>query len=160
MLPGNSRSPYDIPSPNDRELQLTNLVKGYLLGDYLQDCNYKDTLADALMQWGSEYTSATLKPFNQAPLVYASTNKDSPLRELIVDLTLWIQDSADWNRVRDDQLPNAFLCDYIRAREARNRCSRVMTVAARNTAPFIRFKGTCHYHCHGEDGCYKKKPER
>ena len=28
----------------------TNLIKGYLLGDYLQDVEYKDTLMDALIE--------------------------------------------------------------------------------------------------------------
>jgi hypothetical protein len=33
------------------EAEKCNFMQGYLLGDYLQDINYKDTLLDALREW-------------------------------------------------------------------------------------------------------------
>ncbi|KAF2659813.1 hypothetical protein K491DRAFT_755119 [Lophiostoma macrostomum CBS 122681] len=151
FITGNPHSSDRTQLVKDREIELTKLVQGYLLGDYPQDCDYKDTLADAFLEWGSRFWSGLAQPFKHAAPIYSSTTKGSPVRELIVDFTLWTQRHTCWDGVGDDELPNAFLCDYIRAREAKDR-----DVAARNSSPFFRFKGTCHYHCHSDDTCYRE----
>jgi hypothetical protein len=141
----------------DRRYELTNLIEGYLLGDYLQDNDYKDILVDAMVEWASEYSGVphSAKPADFAARVYTSTDGSSPLRKLLADLTVWLPKQSDWKQIPEDQFPHGFLCDVIRVFSAKIQQSE--TAPEDKKAPFQRYRGTCHYHCHGKEACYKTK---
>lgn len=128
----------------------TNLMKGYLLGDYLQDTRYKDTLMDALIEWG---WSATEKDYaaivsNWAYAVLSKTPKDCPLRKFLVDLTVWHTTSAFW--VSSHQ---GFSNEFVAMVSVgfSTRCNDAYRVSPLRTGAH----GYCSYHCHGDKQCYK-----
>ncbi|TLD28063.1 hypothetical protein E2P81_ATG06409 [Venturia nashicola] len=127
--------------------------RGFLLGEFLHDNDFKDAIIDALIDIiktssNTYYTSG----FNY---VYKNTPEDSPLRRLFVDQLVYTRPKNMPARVqalrKTDVTPEA-LFDIILAMAA----TKEADSASSSDAPFS--KNTCHYHVHGsENPCYKVK---
>ncbi|KAF2867652.1 hypothetical protein BDV95DRAFT_171828 [Massariosphaeria phaeospora] len=128
------------------------LIRGYLLGEYLQDTHYRDTLMDALVQ----LVSGPIKSFlarTEFGRIYQETKIESPLRRLLVDVAVW---RHNWEYAKEQDFPKEMFWGVMTG--LADRCQRPAG-EAQSTSPFEVVKGTCHYHCHGDDTpCYKPKP--
>ncbi|KAJ4351673.1 uncharacterized protein N0V89_007016 [Didymosphaeria variabile] len=73
------------------------ICQGYLLGDHLQDFNYCNAMADALLRAASKVTAEPSKDFlATVEHVFSATGNDSPIRTLLFDITFhWVR-SGIW----------------------------------------------------------------
>lgn len=64
-----------------------NLMRGYLLGEYLEDVNYKDCLIDSVRKWvgNSSSRDCELLVLDYAQEVFRDTSTEAPMRNLLVD---------------------------------------------------------------------------
>jgi hypothetical protein len=142
---------FNQTSAKDGQREWANLVKAYLLGDYLQDIKFKDTIMDAMVDWGHEADRECINaPPHSSVEIYQQTSNTSPLRKLVVDFTTWsIMDSSHVS-MSDFQFPSDFLAAVVTNLAERFRTGNDVT------SDFVG-KKYCQYHCHGERACYREK---
>ncbi|KAF2122617.1 hypothetical protein BDV96DRAFT_639194 [Lophiotrema nucula] len=133
----------------------TSLIQCYFLANYLQDVDFKDTLMDALMQWTAEVPqlnrNATVV---SAKEIYDNTEDGSPLRKFFVDLSVWKVEGSVWENEEGATLPYDFL------RAVTIGLSRRLQPGQTLQDVIDEKNGTCHYHAHGNNPCYKSKSPR
>ncbi|QDS75902.1 hypothetical protein FKW77_002554 [Venturia effusa] len=128
------------------------LCRAYLLGDYLEDIDFKDTVIDVLIDLAVRSKAYYA---NGTDFIYKNTPAESPLRRLVIDLLVYAK-GLDWKKTSCDLLDvnfpaEAFADLVVKMDETKN-----MDTTRRSKAPF--FTDTCLYHCHGPDEeCYKVK---
>ncbi|KAF2643924.1 hypothetical protein P280DRAFT_514907 [Massarina eburnea CBS 473.64] len=130
------------------------LVEAYLLGDYIQDTKFKDTVIDAMFSCAINIplSDDLQKPCMSADEIYHNTPRHSPLQRLVVDLTVAREGPGFWSEEHEYELPTAFLKDML---------AELAIVAAGgfplepSEAP--RLSCLCKYHCHGDDPCHRKE---
>ncbi|KAF2126888.1 hypothetical protein P153DRAFT_368916 [Dothidotthia symphoricarpi CBS 119687] len=136
---------------NDGQWEWDNLVKGYLLGEYLQDIDFKDTLMDAMIDWGHyaarEYSNV---PPRSAVEVYRYTQDSSPLRKIVLDITCYRLLNSFPILVSDFHSPQDFFTSVLDTIAERHRTCQAI-------CPSFADKKYCLYHCHGDRVCYKDK---
>ncbi|KAF2122616.1 hypothetical protein BDV96DRAFT_593136 [Lophiotrema nucula] len=152
-----SRPHYKDPhgmSLAEAESSWCDLLESYLLGDYLQDANFKDITIDSMLRWmhDCEVKSCHI-PAIFSVKTYERTGDGSPLRTLLVGFSAWSLYMAFIKSLEDIEsrieCPRLFLRDLV---------SRVANIARERTqpsSPYGQHNGTCHYHCHGKGPCYK-----
>ncbi|KAF2028831.1 hypothetical protein EK21DRAFT_113524 [Setomelanomma holmii] len=147
----NTKLQFDQSSPTDGQWEWANLVKAYLLGDYLQDIDFKDTVMDAMIDW-ADY--ATRECGNASPHssveVYQHTRIGSPLRWILLDSTTWRLTNNFAVSMSDFQFPSEFLAFIVTALTDRIRTGKTVR-------PSFLDKRYCHYHCHRDRTCYQDK---
>jgi hypothetical protein len=129
------------------------VTQGYLLGDYLQDSNYKDTVLDVMRERikSCNISECTLLVLGYVKEIFQETSSQAPIRRLLVDTAVWCLENAFW-RGHTCDLPGEFTQDAVIVFSDRFR------PVNRATNPFVvgsRVQDTCQYHCHGEKPCYK-----
>ncbi|KAF2659814.1 hypothetical protein K491DRAFT_136246 [Lophiostoma macrostomum CBS 122681] len=140
----------------DRSKVIECCINAYLLGDYLQDIAFKDTLIDLILEW-----SSMMYVLQAAVLltkdVYANTPEDSLLRQLLVDLSVWGISPYAWKISADSafEFPNAFLMGVVTGQSKRLSDIDPSGVKETGYSHFKKIKGTCIYHCHRDGPCYK-----
>jgi hypothetical protein len=99
----------------------SSLVRGYLLGDYLLDTNYKDIIMDGLVEWNKDAGVAQRLTFLNSwiNIVDDKTRQDSPLRKLLVDITVWDVAHPWWASVIACQLCPRCLPRFVCTLQAR-----------------------------------------
>ncbi|KAH4300166.1 hypothetical protein HBH64_098990 [Parastagonospora nodorum] len=146
-----SKLQFNHVSLNDGQWEWANLVKGYLLGDYLQDIDFKDSVMDAMIDWGNEAArECSDAPPHSSIEVYQQTGKTSPLRRIVLDFTTWRIINNFPVSMNDYQFPSDFLTAVVTCLTERIRSGKVVR-------PGFVDKKYCHYHCHGDRTCYKDK---
>lgn len=127
------------------------LCRAYLLGDFLQDLEFKDAIIDALIDLALDLN---IYFGTGIGFLYENTSAGSPLRRLVIDLIVYAM-NPDWKKITDlllvDDFPaEAFAELIVKIEETRNmgKC--------RSQAPFST--NMCLYHSHGTgEVCYKVK---
>ncbi|KAH7092169.1 hypothetical protein FB567DRAFT_625224 [Paraphoma chrysanthemicola] len=128
-----------------------NLVKAYLLGDYLQDIDFKDAIMDAMIDWANEATrECSNTPAHSSVEIFQHTKSTSPLRWIALDFTTWRLTNNFPMSMTDYQFPSDFLAIVVTTPTQRIRTNKIVR------PPFLD-KRFCHYHCHGDRTCYKDK---
>ncbi|KAF2122615.1 hypothetical protein BDV96DRAFT_639192 [Lophiotrema nucula] len=131
-----------------------DLLWGYLLGEDLQDINFKDTLSDAMLEWTAEATideRGFAITMNEE--VYCNLPRNTPVRRILVDITVWEIGKSVFRHfldLEDSEDHVQFLKDVLWGLESRRH-------AIGELSPLVEHKGTCYYHCHGKEPCYKVK---
>ena len=142
---------FNHTSPNDGQWEWANLVKAYLLGDYLQDIDFKDTIMDAMIDWANEATrECSDAPPHSSVEVYQHTRDGSPLRKVTLDFTTWRLTNNFPVSMNEYQFPSDFLTAVVTSLTERIRTGKVVR-------PNFMDKKYCYYHCHGDRACYKDK---
>ena len=146
MIPKTPRAAEPEEPVTDSEWRI--LAEAYVLGEYLMDDKFKDTVIDALR---AKATTEGGKVFVKMPevvaMIYSGTSSGSVVRKFIVDMHLKYADLADHDSVAFDG-PTEFFRDLSRA-----------FMAKRTLMHDNAFKGPrsepCAYHDHGKDRpCY------
>ncbi|KAI4704423.1 hypothetical protein J4E81_001489 [Alternaria sp. BMP 2799] len=125
----------------------SSLVSGYLLGDYLQDGNYRDTIMDALIEWNRTTDAAQRASFltSWTNTVYDKTREGNPLQKLLVDITVWDAPHNWWASVIA-KMPASHVQDVCLCLSARYKAA-----GAKN--PLRPGISSCVYHSHGHKPC-------
>lgn len=131
----------------------SDLLESYLLGEYLQDTNFKDTIIDSMLEWTKDcdFDSCHV-PATFAAKIYEKTTFGSPLRSLLLDFSVygifftWIDDLQEIDK--QAECPRLFMWDVVM------RISDIARMNGKMLAPYKQHKNTCHYHSHGEGPCY------
>jgi hypothetical protein len=144
-----SKFQLNVTSNFDGQWEWANLVKAYLLGDYLQDIDFKDTVMDAMVDWAIEATRecSDAPPYSSVE-VYQHTKDNSPLRKIILDFTYWRLVTNFLMSMENFQYPSDFLTVVVSSL-----VERIHTVKI--VGPNYVSKGYCQYHWHGDRTCYK-----
>lgn len=130
--------------------EYAQLAKAYVLGELLQDVNFKDAVLDAILIKTNSKASdgQTWFPFGPAfRYIYEGTPESSAARRLLVDLYTY-HGHGDWLKGwADKDLPKEFLHDLAIA---------ALTKRPRPSASLEEEKGACGYHEHQPDpsNCY------
>jgi hypothetical protein len=126
----------------------SSLVRGYLLGDYLKDTNYKDIIMDGLVEWNKDTDVAQRLSFLKSWIntVDDKTSGDDPLRKLLVDITVWDVAHPWWASVIA-KMPVSFVQDVCLGLSARYKLANAGN-------PLRGGVGGCAYHSHGAKPCY------
>ncbi|PNP41617.1 hypothetical protein TGAMA5MH_06546 [Trichoderma gamsii] len=131
--------------------EYVQLAKAYVLGEMLQDVNFRDAVLDAILVKSRSKASDGQNWFPVGPAIryiYEGTPESSAARRLLVDLYTY-HGYADWltQWANKDDLPKQFLLDLA-----------IATLAKRPhpSAPLALKAGTCDYHEHLPDSnsCY------
>lgn len=116
---------YTLPTgPSGTMTESTNLVLGYLLGDYLQDVNYKDCLIDAIFEWVQKESKNDVMKFlsTTVKIVHNRTGIQDKLCTLLMDIAVW-QAPHVWWEANHDPLSCGFhklgFCRSVRALQER-----------------------------------------
>lgn len=145
-----------LPVQNDNpglegNVEYVQLAKSYVLGEMLQDVNFKDAVLDAILVKSRSNASDGRKWFPVGPAIryiYEGTPESSAARRLLVDLYTY-HGHAEWltQWANQDDLPKQFLLDLA-----------IATLANRPYPPasLAQKAGTCDYHEHipGPNSCY------
>lgn len=120
------------------------------LGEKLMSTNFKDAIVDALID---KITSEEQYPTGLQGVVYRSLRKDSAIRKLFVDISIWGWDHDTMKALQREEDNNAeFLCDLA------IKLHKLHTLGPDEggSAPYLE-DNTCVYHEHvAEDKpCYK-----
>jgi hypothetical protein len=77
--------------PSRVDAESSNLVQRYLLGDYPQDCNYKDKTTDALLEWQKGANDEKITRFfgSWANTLKQQLHRQDPLRRVLVDMIVY-----------------------------------------------------------------------
>ncbi|KAE9963886.1 hypothetical protein BLS_008835 [Venturia inaequalis] len=153
-----------IPITGDGEemVKFSIMCRAYVLGDILQDVDFKDALIDAIIH---RVLLDYYWPSKEAKYVYENTIKDAPLRRLLAAMT-----AADGLGVWDGNLEHLinsvygeeaqkyntveFLCDVMRLMHERMEASTSRRSAEDEDDELEWFEKTCRYHEHIEGKCY------
>lgn len=145
-----------LPVQNDNpgfegNTEYVQLAKAYVLGEMLQDVDFKDTVLDAILIKSRSKASDGQTWFPVGPAIryiYDGTPESSAARRLLVDLYTY-NGRAEWltQWANKDELPKEFLLDLA-----------VATLAKRPRPPasLAQKAGACEYHEHIPDpnSCY------
>lgn len=144
-----------LPVQNDNpgsegNTEYAQLAKAYVLGEMLQDVNFKDAVLDAILIKSRSKVSdgQTWFPIG-APIryIYEGSPESSAARRLLVDLYAY-HGKAEWltHWENKDDWPKQFLLDLAIAALAKRHCPPV---------PLAK-PGACEYHEHIPDpnSCY------
>ncbi|KAM0515288.1 hypothetical protein ACHAPE_006245 [Trichoderma viride] len=148
----------NLPVQNDSpglegNTEYVQLAKAYVLGEMLQDVNFKDAVLDAILAKSRSKASDGQRWFPVGPAIryiYEGTPESSAARRLLVDLYAY-HGYAEWltQWANKDDLPKQFLLDLA-----------IATLAKRPRPPAsLALKaGACDYHEHLPDSnsCYLK----
>lgn len=146
-------------SPSQEEWH--NLTDAYLLGERLGDIKFKDTVIDAMLEWFFETLPKDRRVvYETAPKVYLRVQAGGPLRRLISDMAAYHFDDQTIQEMATRQsslgLPYDFLSDTLVKFSSRMQGSGASTMSKIVQPPVFAGRGTCNYHCHGDNECYKK----
>jgi hypothetical protein len=146
-----TKTHFSHASATEDQWEWANLVKAYLLGDYLQDIDFKDTIMDAMIEWGHEADRKCINaPPHSSVEIYQQTSNTSPLRKFVVDFTTRSLIDSFHVSMSDFQFPSDFLAAVVTNLAERIRPGNDVT------SDFVG-KKYCQYHCHGERSCYREK---
>ncbi|KAF2710164.1 hypothetical protein K504DRAFT_343782, partial [Pleomassaria siparia CBS 279.74] len=121
------------------------LVDAYLLGEYLQDMNFTDTIMDTML---TLLGRVSLEAYKDIQKIYNNTKYGSPLRRLVVDLTVWRKGHIAWASEEMTQWPTEFVQSMALGLSKRIEYSETMRHFRDPTNNGI---SSCRYHCHGEE---------
>lgn len=105
-----------LPDDEDTNELFTMLHHAYVLGDYLQDVSFKNSIIEEAVSVATAIFSEEM-PHHLADLVYGDTTESSPWRRLYVDLFLWGVDGnggtpgEDWYDMKVS--PKKFFVDLL-----------------------------------------------
>jgi hypothetical protein len=116
-----------------------NMVHAYVLGETLEDHNFKNATVDCLLDTIHDRAWVDLTLPN---LIYSTTSSRSPLRRLMVDLFILFGHEDWWGRDAVGAMSPTFASDMSTAWQARGGHSRIN---ASGIDP-------CIYHEHKDDG--------
>lgn len=145
-----------LPVQNDNpgfegNTEYVQLAKAYVLGEMLQDVNFKDAVLDAILIKSRTRASDGQTWFPVGPAIryiYDGTPESSAARRLLVDLYTY-NAHADWltQWANKDELPKEFLFDLAVATLGKRPCP---------PASLAQKAGACEYHEHAPDpnSCY------
>lgn len=143
----------DTTSATDPEYKV--LVQAYILGEKLMDQNFKDSVADALVEKFQDFrhfdtSLAAIKRFDTSlpGLVFSSTPPGSPLRRLWLEFYFNFG-AAEWvdSEPNENGTSTEFLVEFSRFSMRR----RVGTAPSWRDMMFL----SCVFHEHGLEPCYR-----
>ncbi|KAI4940139.1 uncharacterized protein J4E92_001427 [Alternaria infectoria] len=140
---------YAVPAGPSSSIGVSSsLVRGYLLGDYLQDADFRDNIIDALVEWNKDAETAQRTSFLSSWIGAADdqTCTGGPLQKLLVDMTVWDTSHAWWTSVIP-KMPVSFVQDVCVGFSARCRIASIAN-------PLRQQYKRCTYHSHGDKACY------
>lgn len=146
-------------SGNVHRNEWLQLVNAYLLGEKLADTDFRDLVLDACLDWFGEASRKDLLIIVQSVReAYTQLAKNSPLRQLVVDIAAWHFDHQTVKKFQEVEsvvdFPKSFLLDMLAAMSARFQGTGSSFGIV---SPVLKGRGTCEYHCHGDEKCYKAK---
>ncbi|KAF2250850.1 hypothetical protein BU26DRAFT_603379 [Trematosphaeria pertusa] len=143
-----------------RRQEWLKLVDAYILGEYLGDIDFRDTVIDAMLGWFHEaQTQDRTSLLDSVGEVYMETSPGSPLCRLLSDIVAWHFEDRTLQEMKvkqtSFQLPPAFLLDTLVKLSSRFQGAGM--AAFGRGSPVNAGRGTCIYHCHGpgDKACYK-----
>jgi hypothetical protein len=146
-------------SPHHSEWQ--NLTDCYLLGEYLGDVHFRDTVVDVMLEW-FDVTPAKERRgiLDTAAKIYRQVQTGDPLRRFVTDIAAYHFDDKTIQEIvakhSGMQLPALFVADILGKLSSRFQGTGASTFSNVPQPPVIAGRGTCNYHCHGDKECYKK----
>ena len=127
------------------------LIDSWVLGNVLLSGSFKDAVVDAMVHkvlWNSV-------PFDIHMVLYPNSSDSSPIRKLVVDITVhkWYEeDIADVDTEVEPKVQAEFMRDVAVAFHKTKQLSK----AEQPKNPIESSEGGCRYHEHGADKpCYK-----
>jgi hypothetical protein len=136
-----------LPTPNHSPecSGIDKLIDAYILGDVLQDGDFRDAILDAISDIA---TTKRVHMRNSLTRIYKHTVDKDPLRRLAIDSCAF-SGGDDWliNGRMKDNVPSEALWDLVA------RMHRPKEPMSSRTAPFKL--DMCPYHVHEKGVCYK-----
>lgn len=130
--------------------EMGKLMQAYVLGTFLDDAGYKDTIPDAPRDW-----IITAKVDERAKLLdkwAACMFKDMPetakIRLLFADIAVWSLNGKFWEKNKNT-LPEQFV------RDAAADLAAGFWTYHHIKNPFDSSVECCRHHCHGDEPCYE-----
>jgi hypothetical protein len=154
--PSDRKTPFEA-----NHAEFKRLANAYVLGDYLQDTAFRDTIIDAILECAVEGPLSIMYS-GCASTLYLETQEGCPLRKLLIDITVWLQRKDVLEILEETGVPQPvdFLRGVIIGLHDRFQGANRETDKNDGIAHFNAIRGTCHYHCHGEEKCYKERAQR
>ena len=147
-----TRASSDRLSFHEEKEEWDCLVGAYLLGEYLQEITFRDSVMDAMQEWVQLCHYTSFNVYEQATEIYDNTSSGSPLRLLVTDLTVWRAFDHFWIEEQKLLFPPEFA--WSLATGLWTRLTGRASLLGDNE-PFAERKDTCYYHCHKLQPCYK-----
>jgi hypothetical protein len=134
------------------------LMELSVLGHYLHDTSFTDTVSDALLQCTAELPKLGASfPVTFGSSVFEEVPEGAPVRSLVVNLIAWTNSGRqiiDLHRKESGNHHPDFVMELLRAV-----AKRFMSEAP-GTSPLEGWETSCKYHSHrDEKPCYRKKAE-
>lgn len=117
----------------------------YKLADFLQDCAFKDSLIDTLVE---NITAEDRLWLRELPAcIYSNTTRESPHRKFVIDLAVhtWSEANLENKRKFIQFMPPEFHLNLIAALGVKGRAAHIEHV---NLRDFLKDLDTCMYHEH------------
>jgi hypothetical protein len=137
--------------------ELSSLMSALLLGHYLLDTAFCDTVHDAILQCAED---AQKKGIGMSPyparMYYQKAPTGSPSKQLMVDLVAWTSSHSQLQSLdTDDHVVYLdFTKDLLQAISSRFMSSMPPV------SPLVGWETSCKYHSHGDKmHCYRKEAE-
>jgi len=135
-------------------LRLPNLS---VLGHYLLDTDFRDSINDALIECTADlHRNGSKFPASYGPDFYDKTPDQSPIRKLVVDLVVWDMREFHVLRLKTDRdtMHPDYIMDLLLAVSSR------LVSGTPGKSPLDGWDTSCKYHCHGDEKpCYRKKAD-
>jgi hypothetical protein len=141
---------YALPAgPNASLQESSNLVRGFFIGDYVQDVNFQDSIIDALIEWNRKTGVTQREGILNAWVrtVLQKTSRFGPLHKLLVDVTVW-DASHTWWVSEAANFPIEFVQDVAIGLSMRCKAGGVSSSLRAGLSH-------CKYHSHGDKPCYR-----
>ncbi|KAF2643738.1 hypothetical protein P280DRAFT_215912 [Massarina eburnea CBS 473.64] len=131
------------------------LTEAYILGEYLDDADFRDCIIDALLDlFEGIHPTARSAPLDNVQDIYKLAD-GSPLRELVSDIAAWHFDHDIVEEIKTRvHVPSAFLVETLV--KLSKRFQNPSAELYGNVSPVVKGRRSCKYHCHAfEKTCYK-----
>jgi hypothetical protein len=138
-----------IPTgPSRIDAESSNLIQGFLLGDYLQDCNYKDNTIGALVEWQKRADDERISRFfcSWVTAFEQQLHRQDPLRRVLVDMIVY-RGSHHWWVTAVTKVPALLVQDL-------SVCLSQRCKVPKNPSASLVASSGCWYHSHGAKPSY------
>jgi hypothetical protein len=144
------------PSPDQRQQEMDKLIDAYILGDYLQDIDYIDTIMDAILDWAID-----LPPqhawLDMRRYIIQIDDSFSRLLKVLSLIAMFYQPLNLWKSMHAPDSIATQVDHLLKKREQEELSDNGDKAWSARSFELARVNNPCCYHCHGEKDCYKKK---
>jgi hypothetical protein len=144
------------PSPEERQQEMDKLVESYVLGDYVQDIDYKDTIMDTIMDWAMDLPPQPAW-LDMRPWLIQVWESYPRLQKLLGLIAFGCEslESLKSGRYLNSAMPE--VRQFLKNREQKELLDDGNKKYGVRCFEKTCMEDPCLFHSHGDSDCYKKK---